>query len=90
MSINYTYTIANVDESARCMEIVYVSEGHETLHVGARLPYEGETLEQIVRMYSPIAYWQERTRTVVPPLVGVTGAINAADEEASALMEQVA
>ncbi len=72
------------------MEIMYSADGHETLHIGARLPYEGEELEQIVRMYAPVAYWQEKTRVVAPPSVGVTGAINAADEAASALTVQAA
>lgn len=80
MSINYKYEIINVDEQARCMEIVYSAEGHETLHIGARLPYEGEALEQIVRMYSPIVYWLEKTRNIIVPTVGHGGVINAADE----------
>lgn len=84
MAINYTYEIINVDQTARCMEIVYSAQGHETLHIGARLPYEGETLEQIVRMYSPVSYWLEKTRNVVVPTVGHGGAINAADEAAQA------
>lgn len=82
MAINYTYKIINVDQNARCMEIVYSANGHETLHIGARLPFEGETVEQIVRMYSPISYWVEKTLPVVIPDVGNGGAINAADEAA--------
>jgi hypothetical protein len=85
MSINYNYEIINVDEAARCMEVVYTADGHETQHIGARLPYEGEQVEQVIRMYAPIAYWQEKMRVVVPPAVGVSGAIPAADEEAANL-----
>lgn len=73
MTINYTYEIIAVDEAARCMEVVYSSDGRETMHIGARLPFVGEDLEQIIRMYAPIAHWEERERAVQVPQVGVSG-----------------
>ena len=75
MSITYQYKIVAVDEAARCMEIVYSAEGRQTMHIGARLPFEGETLEAIVRMYSPLTYWLQQERTVQLPLVGDVGEI---------------
>ena len=75
MSITYSYEIIAVNEQARCMEIVYTAEGHQTMHIGARLPYEGETLEQIVRMYEPVRYWEEQQLAVVVPQVGATGTL---------------
>jgi len=78
MSIQYTYQVIKVDEEARCMEVVYSAEGHPTMHIGARLPYAGETLEEIIAMYSPVAYWEERQRQVLLPTVGATGTINPA------------
>lgn len=75
MSIEYTYEIVNVDETARCMEVVYSAPGHQTMHIGARLPYEGETLEAVVAMYSPVAYWEEQARPVVLPQVGASGTV---------------
>lgn len=75
MTITYTYNIIAVDEQTRCMEIVYAAEGHQTMHIGARLPYEGESLEAIVAMYAPIAYWNEQKMSVVPPAVGTSGVI---------------
>lgn len=75
MSIIYSFEIIAVNETARCMEIIYTAEGHQTLHIGARLPYEGETLEQIVRMYAPVRYWEEQQLNVVVPEVGVTGTL---------------
>ena len=77
MSIQYTYKIVNVDEAARCMEVVYTSEGHQTMHIGARLPYEGESLESVIAMYSPVALWLEQAATVVVPNVGASGAMGA-------------
>lgn len=75
MSITYTYTVISADEAARCMEVVYEAVGHQTTHVGARLPYEGETLEQVVRMYAPVANWETAARSVVVPTIGATGVI---------------
>ena len=75
MSITYSYEIISVNEEARCMEIVYTAEGHKTLHIGARLPYEGETLEQVIRMYEPVRYWEEQQMPVVVPQVGTTGTL---------------
>lgn len=73
MRVDYTYSIINVNESARSMEIVYQSPEHGVLHVGARLPWEGETVEDIVRMYNPSLYWLEQTRSTVPVQEGITG-----------------
>jgi len=75
MSITYSYEIIAVNEAARCMEIVYTADGHQTMHIGARLPYEGETVEQIVRMYEPVRYWEEQQTPVVVPQVGETGTL---------------
>jgi hypothetical protein len=75
MSIEYTYEIILVDAQARCMEIVYNAAGHPTMHIGARLPYEGETLEDVIRMYAPVRYWEERLQPVVVPEVGASGSL---------------
>jgi hypothetical protein len=75
MSITYTYEIISVDQASRCMEVIYTSEGNPTMHIGARLPYEGETVEAIVRMYAPVPYWEERKTPIVPVDVGQSGAI---------------
>ena len=75
MSITYSFEIIAVDEAARCMEIVYTAEGRQTMHIGARLPYEGETLEQVVRMYEPVRYWEEQALSVVVPQVGESGTL---------------
>lgn len=76
MSITYSFEIIAVDEAARCMEIIYTAEGHLPMHIGARLPYEGETLEQVVRMYEPVRYWEEQQLAVVVPQVGATGTLD--------------
>jgi hypothetical protein len=75
MSITYNYEIVKVDEASRVMEVVYSSSGRQTMHVSARLPYEGESLEDIIRMYSPVSYWIEKEMRVVCPVVGASGVL---------------
>jgi hypothetical protein len=75
MSITYTYEIISVDQSARCMEVVYTAEGHQTMHIGARLPYEDELLESVIKMFAPVPYWLERELAVQVPQVGTSGTI---------------
>lgn len=75
MSITYNFEVASVDEQARCMEVIYSADGHETMRIGARLPYEGETLEAVIRMYEPVNFWLEKQMTVVAPSVGQSGTL---------------
>lgn len=73
MSIAYTYEIINVNPQARAMEIIYTAPGRQTMHIGARMPYAGETLESIVRMYEPVAYWLEQDAQLAEVTEGATG-----------------
>jgi hypothetical protein len=81
MNIQYTYEISSVDQAARCMEVVYSSEGCQTMHIGARLPFEGESLEAVIQIYAPVAYWREQELPVVVPQVGTSGVITSIVEE---------
>ena len=78
MSIAYTYEIVAVDQAARCMEVVYSSNGHQTMRIGARLPFEGESLEAVIQMYAPVAYWLEQQAPVSVPEVGTSGVVTPA------------
>jgi hypothetical protein len=71
--MRYTYEITNVDEQARVMEVVYTHETHGSMLIGARLPYEGESLEAVIQAYSPVAHWRGLELAVVVPQVGLTG-----------------
>lgn len=75
MSITYTYQIIKVDEQARTMEIIYNSPGRTPMHIGARLPYSNESVEAVIKMYAPIAYWKEQEAQVLIPQVGAGGQI---------------
>jgi len=77
MSISYTYEIIRVDQQARVMEVVYTAPGRQTMHVGARLPYVGETIEAVVEMYAPVRHWEQAEAEVLTPEIGTTGEITA-------------
>ena len=81
MNITYKYQIINVNEQARCMEVVYSSEGRQTMHIGARLPYEGEQLEDVIKTFAPVRLWEEAEMQVVVPLTGTSGQIVLVSEE---------
>ena len=70
MSITYTYEIVAVDEAARCMEVVYKADGHQTMHIGARLPFVGEALEDVIRQFAPVPLWIAAKTPVLVPAVG--------------------
>lgn len=90
MSITYTYEIIKVDQDARCMEVVYSSEGNPTMHVGARLPFEGEALEDVIAMFAPVPYWESLKTPVVVPAVGTTGVLSpVVDEPTPAPLEPI-
>lgn len=74
-NIEYTYEIVSVNEEARCMEVVYSSDGRQTMHIGARLPFEGESLEDVIKMFAPVPLWIEQAMPVVAPTVGITGSV---------------
>lgn len=78
MSITYTYEVVSVDAAARCMEIMYAADGHQTMHIGARLPYEGETLEEVVQMFAPVPLWLDLAKPVVVVPVGARGTVDTA------------
>jgi len=71
--IDYTYTIASVDAAARCMEVVYESEGRPTVRMGTRIPYVGESLADVIAAYAPVRYWEELELEQAVPDIGQTG-----------------
>lgn len=77
MSIAYNFEVIAVDQAARVMEVVYTSEGRQTMHICARLPYAGEELEAVIAMYAPVAYWLEQDAAVQEVEVGATGTVDA-------------
>lgn len=78
MSITYKYTITDVYEADRCMEVIYEADGYQKMHIGARLPFAGESLEEVVRMYAPVNYWEQLDRPIAVVQVGLSGVLGEA------------
>jgi hypothetical protein len=57
------------------MDIQYTSPQYGSILVGARMPWEGETVEDIVRNFEPVRYWIEQTLNVAPVSEGAGGTI---------------
>lgn len=88
MSIEYTFEVVAVDIQAKSMEILYKSEGRQDMLIGTRLPYENETLEDIVRMYEPVSYWIQQDLNVIVPEVGTKGTITPTIEEPAQVINE--
>lgn len=78
---HYTFEIIAVDEAARSMEVVYTSQTHGIMHVGARLPFEGETLEDVIAIFAPVQEWRQRDLPVIVPQIGTKGQLTYSDTE---------
>lgn len=55
------------------MEIVYRADGHQTMTISGRLPRKGEPLEDVVKEFEPVAFWEEQAAEFNLPEVGATG-----------------
>jgi hypothetical protein len=62
------------------MEVRYESAEHGELNVFTRMPEVGESIESVVKQYSPISYWREQMSEVEDVDVGASGAITYSDE----------
>jgi hypothetical protein len=69
--ISYTYEIISVGE--RSMEVRYENEEFGVMHVGVRLPYEGEDLATVRDQFSPALYWAEQRKPVQSIQEGLIG-----------------
>jgi hypothetical protein len=76
--MNITYQIVRVDPETKAMDILYTSPEHGSLLVGARMPWEGETVEAIAETFSPARYWLEKTLPVAQVSEGEEGQLSTA------------
>ncbi len=76
----YTYEIINVSEEGRFMEVVYTVDGKPPMTVGVRLPFEGESLETLIHIHSPVRYFIEQMTPVANVATGTTGSYSIPEE----------
>lgn len=77
MAIEFTYEITAIDETQKKLFVTYRSQGRPTVESAARIPWENETLEQVITHFAPITYWEslDVPTTSEPIVVGQTGTI---------------
>lgn len=78
--LSYTYEIKNVSQDGRFMEVVYTVEGKPPMTVGVRLPFEGESLETLIHIHSPVRYFIEQMTPVANVVIGTTGSYSVPEE----------
>jgi len=57
------------------MVVVYEAQGHATQYISTRIPFEGEALEDVIAMFSPVPYWEAQVRPLSSPVVGASGTV---------------
>lgn len=75
MSITYSFKIVSTYKPEKTMEVVYTSEGRQTMHISARMPYEHESVNDVVAMFAPVPYWMEQDLVVKDVPVGTSGVV---------------
>lgn len=75
MNITYSFEIVSADKPAKTMEVVYTSEGRQTMRIGVRMPYEHESLNDVVAIFAPVAYWMEQDLVTQDVPVGTSGVV---------------
>lgn len=58
MITSYTYKIVSTNPSIGAMEVEFSAAGLPTVLVGARMPYQDEDLDSLVRSFAPIGHWE--------------------------------
>lgn len=71
----YTYIITNTDPTIGAMEVLFSAPGMPDALVGARMPYEGESLDAVVASFAPFAYWDSIGKVFADVTVGHSASI---------------
>ena len=71
--IQYTYKITHSDANTNTMIIEYSANGYPTVSVGSKVPYVGESLDDVVLNNAPFNIWQTANANVAIPDIGATG-----------------
>lgn len=73
MSIEFSYSITQVDAPEKMMTVQYSSVGKETITIGIRLPFADEDFDEYMKLNAPIFDWELEGKLVSAPTVGVSG-----------------
>lgn len=67
---SYTYKITATNPDIGAMEVEFSAAGLPTVLVGARMPYQGEDLDALVRSFAPLGHWETVGKTIADVQVG--------------------
>jgi hypothetical protein len=74
-NIKFSYEILFVDNDAKSMEVLYTSEGRLPVHVGVRIPYLDEKLDDVIISFAPFAYWESQEKLIQNVEIGLKGTL---------------
>lgn len=60
MTIKYTYEITDINKQLYTMQVLYKATGYNDISITIRLPHEDESIEDTIKFYEPITYWNEK------------------------------
>lgn len=69
----FQYEVKDVSEDGKSIVITYTYDGKDPVDVGARAPYQNESLELIVDMFAPTMYYCEQEAKHLPVSIGDSG-----------------
>jgi hypothetical protein len=84
VNISYQYEVLSTDVAANCMEVLFKSDGLPDVTVSARIPFEGEDLDAVIRSFAPFTIWQPVVTVVQNVQVGHSNSVQATEEKADA------
>ena len=81
MNTQYTYTVDSVDNESNSMLVTYQSDGLPDAMVSMRLPFTGESIEDVVKSCAPFTFWEMSNVTYESVESGVSGFIDPSLDE---------
>jgi len=81
MNISYTYEVKAVHTSTNCMDVLFKSDGLPDVLVSARIPFEGEDADAVIRSFAPFVIWQPKVMALQDMQVGHSGAVEAVQND---------
>lgn len=85
MKIQFSATIKERNEAAKCMTVLYKRQGFKDVEVGVRFPYIGESIDSLLALAAPMETWAAEVGKVVmvePGVVGQTFSVEVGDPDA--------
>lgn len=75
MISSYTYKITSTNPDLAAMTVEFSAPDYPTVEVGARMPFVGEALNDLIASIAPIGYWLDSKKAVAAVQVGATAAV---------------